>query len=66
MMKILNINNCKIINSFYDNTKNDENCVFVLTQEKAISALSDVNNKFNNDLVLVADEIQNIERIKRG
>lgn len=64
MMKILNINNCKIINSFYDNTKNDENCVFVLTQEKAISALSDVNNKFNNDLVLVADEIQNIERIK--
>lgn len=64
MMKILNINNCKIINSFYDNTKDDENCVFVLTQEKAISALSDANNKFNNDLILVADEIQNIERIK--
>lgn len=64
MMKILKINNCKVINSFYDNAKDDENCVFVLTQEKAISALSDSNNKFNNDLILVADEIQNIERIK--
>lgn len=64
MMNLLSISNCKVINSFYDNDKDDVNCVYVLTQEKAISALSDENNQFNNNLVLVADEIQNIERIK--
>lgn len=62
MLKTLNIKNCKVMNSFIDN-KDNVNCIYVLTQEKAISALSDGKNKFNNSIVLVVDEIQNIERI---
>ena len=59
----LKIPNCRVSNSFVENTS-EQNNIFVLTQEKAISAFSDERNTFRKDIVLVADEIQNIERIK--
>ena len=59
----LEIPNCRVSNSFVENTS-EQNNIFVLTQEKAISAFSDERNTFRKDIVLVADEIQNIERIK--
>ena len=59
----LGIPNCRVSNSFVENTS-EQNNIFVLTQEKAISAFSDERNTFKKDIVLVADEIQNIERIK--
>lgn len=59
----LEIPNCRVSNSFVENTS-EQNNIFVLTQEKAISAFSDERNTFTKDIVLVADEIQNIERIK--
>lgn len=59
----LEIPNCRVSNSFVENTS-EQNNIFVLTQEKAISAFSDERNTFKKDIVLVADEIQNIERIK--
>lgn len=58
----LRISGCRVSNTFSE-TKSDENCVFVLTQEKAITAFSDERNTFSKNIVLVADEIQNIERI---
>lgn len=59
----LEIPNCRVSNSFVENTS-EQNNIFVLTQEKAISAFSDERNTFTKDIVLIADEIQNIERIK--
>lgn len=60
----LNIPNCTVSNSYVENRTSPINTIFVLTQEKAISAFSDERNKFTKDIILVADEIQNIERIK--
>lgn len=59
----LEIPNCRVSNSFVENTS-EQNNIFVLTQEKVISSFSDERNTFTKDIVLVADEIQNIERIK--
>ena len=61
-IKNLNIENCRVTNSFVENDKS--NNIYVLTQEKAISAFSDERNSFKKDMILIADEIQNIERIK--
>lgn len=61
-IKSLNIKNCRVTNSFVENDKS--NNIYVLTQEKAISAFSDERNSFKKDMILIADEIQNIERIK--
>lgn len=63
-IKKLGIQNCRVSNSFVEKTDDPNNYIFVLTQEKAISAFSDERNTFSKDIVLVADEIQNIERIK--
>ena len=60
----LGIDNCAVSNVWTERDGSHINTIFVLTQEKAISAFSDERNKFTNDLVLIADEIQNIERIK--
>lgn len=62
-IKKFKIKNCTISSTYEENNGNDNNSIFVLTQEKAISIFSDKNNKFSNDTVLVVDEIQNIERI---
>ena len=62
-IKELEIDTCKI-NSTYEESDNNDNNIFVLTQEKTINIFSDENNKFKKDTVLVVDEIQNIERIK--
>lgn len=61
-IKKFEINNCRI-SSTYEEHDDDNNSIFVLTQEKAISIFSEKNNKFKNDTILVIDEIQNIERI---
>lgn len=63
-IKKLGIQNCCVSNSFVEKENDQKNNIFVLTQEKAISAFSDKRNSFSKDIVLVADEIQNIERIK--
>ena len=52
MLKELGIGNYKIANTFMQAEDLDINNIYVLTQEKALA------------LILVADEIQNIERIK--
>lgn len=62
-IKELEIENYKI-NSTYEESCNNSNNIFVLTQEKTINIFSDENNKFQKNTVLVVDEIQNIERIK--
>lgn len=63
-LKELHIEKCKVTNSFVENLEDGFNRIFVLTQEKAISAFSDERNTFSKKVILVADEIQNIERIK--
>ena len=63
-IKKLGVQNCRVSNAFVERNNDQTNNIFVLTQEKAISAFSDERNTFSKDIVLVADEIQNIERIK--
>lgn len=63
-IKTLNIPNCNVVNSYTGQENIDTNNIFILTQEKAISAFSDSENTFSKDMILVVDEIQNIERIK--
>jgi replicative superfamily II helicase len=43
---------------------NNEKAIFVLTQEKAISAFSQKNTPFPKLRLLVIDEIQNVERVE--
>lgn len=63
-LKRIGITNYWISNSFDENQINEKRNIYVLTQEKAIGAFSDSENAFSKELILVADEIQNIERIK--
>lgn len=63
-LKNAGIQNCWISNSFDENQMSDKRNIYILTQEKAIAAFSDSERAFSKKLVLVADEIQNIERIK--
>lgn len=63
MLKEIGIENFTISNSYIQENNNEQIHIYVLTQEKAISAFSSAENVFNNNLVLVVDEIQNIERI---
>lgn len=60
----LNIDNCLVSNSVIGKGDTSHNNIFILTQEKAIAAFSSDKNAFSKDMILVADEIQNIERIK--
>ncbi len=50
------------ISSVYQPRNNDMPGIYVLTQEKAITALS-YTTSFNHPLVLIIDEIQNIEHV---
>ena len=64
MLKKLNIKNYRISNTFIPDKKENLNNIYVLTQEKALSAFANEDRAFSNPLILIADEIQNIERIK--
>lgn len=63
-LKDAGISNYWITNSFDEEQKTDAKHIYVLTQEKAIAAFADSERAFTKKLILVADEIQNIERIK--
>ncbi len=63
-INLLDIPNCLVSSSFVEKDNETQNNIYVLTQEKAIAAFSDKRNVFLRPMVLVADEIQNIERIK--
>ncbi|BDU95290.1 hypothetical protein SNUCP5_14840 [Clostridium perfringens A] len=63
MLKALGIKNYKITNNFEQNMSNDINTIYVLTQEKALTAFSHEKKVFTKGIILIVDEIQNIERI---
>lgn len=63
MLKLLNIRNYRIANSFGKDKLEGFNYIYVLTQEKALAAFSNEKQIFNKEMILVVDEIQNIERI---
>lgn len=63
-LKLMKINGCKISNTFTPNLEYSENRIYVLTQEKALTAFGNEETAFSKKLILIADEIQNIERIK--
>lgn len=63
----MQITDCKISNTFISSErkeKNEKKCIYVLTQEKAIAAFANEEKAFEKRMILVADEIQNIERIE--
>lgn len=51
------------VSTTYCDQDDTENRIYVLTQEKAISAFSQNDRPFTNVRLLVVDEIQNIERV---
>ncbi len=63
-IKELKLNNCIILNSYFSDFENGKNYIYILTQEKVISAFSNEENAFQKEMILIVDEIQNIERIK--
>lgn len=52
-----------LISTTYNLEDVTDNKIYVLTQEKAISAFSQAETPFRNIQILVVDEIQNIERV---
>ena len=64
MLKKLGIRNCRIVNSFIPDVESNGSIIYILTQEKALSAFSNERTAFSKKLILVVDEIQNIERIQ--
>ena len=63
-LKNVGVKDYWISNSFDDEQFTDKKNIYIMTQEKAIAAFSDVEKAFSKRLILVADEIQNIERIR--
>lgn len=51
------------ISTTYNEEDIGRNKIYVLTQEKAISAFSQSDTPFNNVKVLIVDEIQNVEKV---
>jgi replicative superfamily II helicase len=51
------------ISTTYNVQEADKNKIYVLTQEKAISAFSQNDRPFKNIRMLIVDEIQNIEKV---
>jgi hypothetical protein len=51
------------ISTTYNVQEADKNKIYVLTQEKAISAFSQKDRPFKNIRMLIVDEIQNIEKV---
>lgn len=54
------------IETAFNRQYNHEKTIFILTQEKAISAFSEKNNPFPKLRLLVIDEIQNVERVENS
>ena len=63
-LKNVGVKDYWISNSFDEEQTAEKKNIYVMTQEKAIAAFSDMEMAFSKRLILVADEIQNIERIK--
>jgi superfamily II DNA/RNA helicase len=51
------------IETTYNNLSATQNTIYILTQEKAIAAFSQIENPFENIRLLVIDEIQNVEKV---
>lgn len=65
MLNDFNLTDYTIETSF-NQQYNLEKAIFVLTQEKAISAFSQRNNQYPKLRLLVIDEIQNVERVENS
>lgn len=52
----------QITNSYEEKDSTEDRYIYVLTQEKAIAALTE-EKAFADELILVVDEVQNIERV---
>lgn len=63
-LKRVGVTDYWISNSFDDQQLSNKKNIYIMTQEKAIAAFSDTEKAFTKRLILVADEIQNIERIR--
>lgn len=63
-LKNVGVTDYWISNSFDEDQASEIKNIYVMTQEKAIAAFSESKGAFSKKLILVADEIQNIERIK--
>ena len=63
-LKKVGVTDYWISNSFDDQQLSNKKNIYIMTQEKAIAAFSDTEKAFTKRLILVADEIQNIERIR--
>ena len=63
-LKKVGVKDYRISNSFDGEQTEERRNIYVMTQEKAIAAFSDSERAFSKRLILIADEIQNIERIK--
>lgn len=64
LLKDMRISGYRISNTFLEEEESDLNFIYVMTQEKAIAAFANEEKAFSKRMILVADEIQNIERIK--
>lgn len=62
LLDLFGLGEYEILNA-YDSAGLNEKKIFVLTQEKAIGAFSQDVSPFRNVRMLVADEIQNVERV---
>ncbi|PKL35155.1 MAG: hypothetical protein CVV44_22510 [Spirochaetae bacterium HGW-Spirochaetae-1] len=62
MLKIYNLTQYTISTTFNSQEINHSR-IYILTQEKAISAFSQSDEPYNNIRVLIVDEIQNLERV---
>jgi hypothetical protein len=62
LLRQFEINDVRI-STTYNRQDSTDNKIYVLTQEKAISAFSQSDEPFQNIRMLVVDEIQNIERV---
>lgn len=65
-LKKVGIDDYWISNTFSNVHRNNKKNIYIMTQEKAISAFTEVEIPFSKDLVLVVDEIQNIERMEES
>lgn len=64
LLKDMKISGYRISNTFLAEEESDLNFIYVMTQEKAIAAFANEEKAFSKRMILVADEIQNIERIR--
>jgi len=61
-LKNFNIQNYRVATTYNSNDLNG-NRIYVMTQEKAISAFSQSDQPYKNVRMLIVDEIQNIEKV---